>query len=198
MRDSDSVGPTLLIALVVAIVIIALGYVLPTNRGPINPVLVRQFEAQPVDPNAPTPAPWQLPKLNLPELPPELSSRVSELYNQYVGGGSVPALTPVARSNQVRIEIESIRREQDQVRVIGKVSNQGNQPVDLSPGDFTFRDSQGTLYRIKGSGSVTLGVGQGTALDLSAPIPPDRGVSLILTLAPDPPIEMILLAQPGR
>jgi len=57
-----------------------------------------------------------------------------------------------------------------------------------------FRDGTGQVYG-GGAGSATLAPGQSAAIDMTVPIPEGSGLTLILSLPPDPPLEMVLLAN---
>jgi hypothetical protein len=194
MRKESSV-PFVLGGVLVALVLILLGSRLGGVVSP-NPVLLKQFEAQAFDPNAPTPAPFQLPQVSLPSLPADVRQGVSDMYNRYTGGDAVPGLTPVATGARLRMEIAQVQRQGEEVRVTGSVSNVSSEPVTVPAEAFAFQDSAGTRYSVQGSGRATLEAGQSTSFDLSVPIPPARGLTLILDLPPDPPLEQVLVAEP--
>jgi len=63
-------------------------------------------------------------------------------------------------------------------------------PIDA----FVFRDSAGVTYAASGRGT-TLQPGQSTTLDLTVPLPEGRGLTLVVTVPPDPPIEQILVVE---
>src|SRR6266508_3397636 len=65
----------------------------------------------------------------------------------------------------------------------------------IPAGAFSFRDSRGVIYATVGSGGTTLRAGQSTSFDLGVPLPPDLGLTLILTLPPDQPLEQILVVE---
>ena len=71
--------------------------------------------------------------------------------------------------------------------------------MDCGPGRMSkltvFRDSAGVGYSTGGSAAVTLAAGQTTTLDLGVPLPDGRGLTLILTIPPDPPLEQVLVVE---
>jgi hypothetical protein len=107
----------------------------------------------------------------------------------------VPALTPVASGARARVEIAEVRRSGDHIQIRGSVVNASDAPLSIPPGAFSFRDSGGVSYSTSGSGGVTLAPGQSTTLDLGVPLPTERGLTLILTIPPDPPLEQVLVVE---
>jgi hypothetical protein len=160
-----------------------------------NPALSQRFAPRPTDPNAPTSQSFQLPQVRLPELPPEMQRTFTDLRDRLAGGEAVPALTPVATGPRLRIEVGEITRSGDRVKIIGSVSNIADGTVTIPPGAFTFRDSAGVAYATTGTGGVTLQPGESTSFDLSVPLPAGRGLALIVTVPPDPPLEQILIVE---
>lgn len=184
--------PLWLAGVLIAVVLIAIGRVV---SGPGNPVLMQQFAPQPTDPNAPTVAPWELPQVDLSGVSPEMQRRLSDLRDRFGSGEAVPALTPSAVGPRVRVEVAEVRRRGDAAEVVGTVSNVSDQPVSIPANAFAFRDSDGTTYAIEGANSTTLQPEQSTELNLSVPLPTGRGLTLIFTLPPDPPLEQVLLIE---
>ena len=146
------------------------------------------------DPNAPTSAPLQLPKIDLSRLPEGVRRTVASLRDRFSGGQGVPALTPIASGPRLRVEVHEVKRNGEQVRVSGVVSNISAAALDLPIDAFVFRDSAGVTYAASGRGT-TLQPGQSTNLDLTVPLPQGRGLTLVVTLPPDPPIEQILVVE---
>jgi hypothetical protein len=194
--NDERIPSYLIFGLLLAVVMIGLSSVLSSRNLPANQGLVKQFVPQTPDPNVPTPAPWQLPQVRLPDLPPEIRQTVDGAWQRFVRGDQTVALTPVATNQRVRVEITSVQRANDQVQIKGTVTNSGSQPLPISTASFSFRDSTGQTYSVSGSGSVNLAAGQSTVLELSVPVPPERGIVLILNLPPDPPLEQTLLLAP--
>ena len=163
-----------------------------TRGGGVNSaVLMRRFAP---DPNAPTWAPLQLPKIDLGRLPEGVRQTVGSLRDRFAGGEAVPALTPVASGPRLRVEVREVKRSGDQVQVTGAVSNIGADALELPIDAFVFRDSAGVTYAASGRGT-TLQPGQSTTLDLTVPLPEGRGLTLVVTMPPDPPIEQILVVE---
>jgi hypothetical protein len=160
-----------------------------------NPALTQRFAPRPTDPNAPTAQSFQLPQVNLPDLPPEMRRTLTNLRDRLAGGEAVPALTPVATGPRLRIEVQEIKRSGDRLKVIGSVSNIADRPVTIPPGAFAFRDSAGVNYATTGTGGATLQSGASTSFDLSVPLPADRGLALIVSVPPDPPLEQVLVVE---
>jgi hypothetical protein len=50
-------------------------------------------------------------------------------------------------------------------------------------------------YATTGSAPTTLAPGQSTPFELGVPLPAERGLALILTLPPDPPLEQTLVVE---
>jgi hypothetical protein len=65
----------------------------------------------------------------------------------------------------------------------------------VPPSAFSFRDSAGISYATAGSGGTTLQPGQSTPFDLGVPLPGERGLSLIVSLPPDPPLQQVLVVE---
>jgi len=174
-------------------VLLALILILISTRGGgINSaVLVRRFAP---DPNAPTAAPIQLPQIDLPSLPEGVRRSIAALRDRFAGGQAVPALTPVASGPRLRVEVREVKRSGAQVHVGGMVSNISAAPLELPIDAFTFRDSAGITYTSSGSGA-SLQPGQSTPLDLSVPLPEGRGLALVVSLPPDPPLQQILVVE---
>jgi len=76
----------------------------------------------------------------------------------------------------------------------GHFGGYGEAPLEIGLSAFSFRDSVGVSYAASGA-STTLRPGQSTALDLALPLPKSRGLTLVITLPPDPPIEQVLMVE---
>jgi hypothetical protein len=174
-------------------VLLALLLILISTRGGgVNSaVLIHRFAP---DPNAPTAEPYQLPHVDLPSLPESVRKAVASLSDRFAGGQPVPALTPVASGPRLRVEVREVKRSGEQVHVGGTVSNIGGAALELPISAFAFRDSAGLTYTASGSGT-TLQPGQSSALDLNVPLPSGRGLAMVVSLPPDPPLEQILVAE---
>ena len=188
MRDNRPNLPAWIGGILLALALIAIS----TRGGGVNSaVLIRRFAP---DPNAPTSAPLQLPKIDLGRLPESVRQTISSLRDRFAGGEEVPALTPIASGPRLRVEVGEVKRSGEQVRVTGTVSNIGNAALELPIDAFVFRDSAGVTYAANGRGT-TLQPGQSTTLDLTVPLPEGRGLTLVVTMPPDPPTEQILVVE---
>ena len=188
MRDTRPNLPAWIGGILLALALIAIS----TRGGGVNSaVLIRRFAP---DPNAPTSAPLQLPKIDLGRLPEGVRQTVASLRDRFAGGEAVPALTPVADGLRLRVEVREVKRSGEQVQVSGAVSNIGAGALELPIDAFVFRDSAGVTYAASGRGT-TLQPGQSTTLDLTVPLPEGRGLTLVVTVPPDPPIEQILVVE---
>jgi hypothetical protein len=179
-------------------ILLALVLILISNRGSgglSNPALSQRFAPRPTDANAPTAQPFQLPQVHLPSLPPALQDTLTKLRDRFASGEAVPALTPTASGPRAKVEIGEVRRSGDHVQVRGSVTNISDAPLTIPPGAFAFRDSSGVTYSTSGSGSATLQPNQSTTLDLGVPLPSERGLTLILTIPPDAPLEQVLVVE---
>ncbi len=190
MIEQRNSVPFWLIGVIVALVLILIGQRI--GAGSANPVLIEKFAPKPTDPNAPQPQ-FELPQVSLPNLPPQLQRAVTDLRNRFAGGEAVPALTPVANSVRVKIEVSTLQRNGENVQIRGTLSNIANQPIEVPSSAFSFRDSSGVVYTLGNSGGATIQPGESTPFDLAVPLPADRGLSLIFTLPPDAPIQQTLI-----
>jgi hypothetical protein len=188
MRDNRPLFPIWVGGILLGILLILLS----TRGGDLNSMaLERRFAP---DPNAPKPAPFQLPQVSLPSLPAGMQQTLIDLRDRFALGQAIPALTPVASGPRVRIEVGEIKRNGEQVKISGTVTNISNAPLEIGLSAFSFRDSVGVSYAASGA-STTLRPGQSTALDLALPLPQSRGLTLVITLPPDPPIEQVLMVE---
>ncbi|MCG8348340.1 MAG: hypothetical protein MI924_11240 [Chloroflexales bacterium] len=158
---------------------------LPTD----NPALQQHFASQPA---AASPD-LALPQLDLSSLPSEIQSVAQNVQRQLGMGQSVPALTPVAQNQRLRVEVSAVQLTAEGVRISGTVTNISTTDLQVPIQAFELRDSTGTLYATSGNAQVRLAPGTDTPLDLTIPMPEGRGLMLRLNFPPDPPIEQILL-----
>lgn len=191
MSESRSALPMVLLGLLIALALIWMATGGRTGR---NTALEQQFAPRPLAPGEPTPAPFQLPLVSLPSLPPEVQQAVADAQEQLGGGQPVAALTPVVAGGRAQVVVNEVQREGEVLRVRGEVRNTSRAALEIPPGAFSFRDSAGTSYATTGTGGATLPPGDRTTFDLTVPVPAGLGLTLILTLPPDPPIEQILVA----
>src|SRR6266545_4685507 len=166
MRDNRPTLPIWIGGILLALVLILIS----TRGGGVNSaVLMRRFAP---DPNAPKAQPFQLPQVSLPHLPEGMQRTLTGL----------------------RVEVREVRRVSDQVKVSGAVTNISSAPLEIGVRAFAFRDSAGVTYAASGAGT-TLQPGQSTALDLAVPLPAGRGLTLLVALPPDPPLEQVLVVE---
>lgn len=192
MSEQRTTFTMVLLGLALAVALIAVS---GAGSGFGNPRLSRQFAPRPTDPGAPPPQPFELPRVELPQLPAEIQQTALELRDRFSSGAAVPALTPVAASPRAEVRITDVRRRGDQALVRGVVRNLGDRDLVIAPGAFSFRDSSGTRYTTETSGGATLAPGDETAFDFTVPLANDFGLTLILDLPPDPPLQQVLLLE---
>jgi hypothetical protein len=193
MYDSDKKIPMWVGGILLGIVLILLSS--RGSGGLTNPVLIGRFVPRPADPSAPTAQPFELPQVHLPSLPPAVQQALKNTRDRFARGESIPALTPVASGPRAKIDVGEVRRAGDHVQIKGSVSNISDAPLTIPPGAFAFRDSAGVSYSTSGSAAVTLASGQSTTLDLGVPLPDGRGLTLVLSIPPDPPLEQVLVVE---
>lgn len=175
-------------------VLIALALIAFSNAGGDfgSPELTRHFAAHPPDPADP---PFDLPRISVPQAPPDLLRALEELQTHLSEGRTVAALTPTATGPRAEVRVSGMHRNGDQIIVSGSVRNVGNRDMTIPPGAFSFRDSRGVRYTTATSGSATLAPGELTTFEFTVPLPPDRGLTLIFDLPPDPPLEQTLALE---
>lgn len=162
------------------------------NNGFGSPELARRFAAQPPAPGDLT---LNLPRIEAPQAPPDLLRALDDLHKQLSGGRATPALTPTVAGPRIEVRVGDLRRTGDQIIVRGSVRNLGDREVTIPPGAFTFRDSRGVRYATGSSGGATLAPGAATDFEFTIPLPEGRGLTLIVDLPPDPPIEQVLILE---
>jgi hypothetical protein len=186
MRDDRPHLPAWIGGILLALILILIS----TRGGGINSAVLKHRFAP--DPNAPTAAPFQLPLIDLPSLPENVRQTLTTLRDRFAGGQAVPALTPIASGPRLRVEVRTVQRNGEQVGISGMIANISGEALELPMDAFVFRDSAGIAYAASGR-STTLQPGQSTALDLTVPLPAGRGLTLVVTLPPDPPLEQMLV-----
>jgi hypothetical protein len=190
LRD-ESATPFLIGGLLIALVLVGTFFLNPPNQAALS----RQFVARPSSPGMPTLAAIDLPQVRLPELPSDAQTKISDLTDQLAKGQAIPALTPEVEGPHVRVRVRDIRRDGDHVSIRGSVSNIGTAPLQVTPAAFLFRDSTGVSYATEGTGATTLAAGADTPFDLTVPLPEGRGLTLIVDLPPEPPLEQVLVVE---
>lgn len=159
--------------------------------SPENPSLSQHFAAQPT-PEGYDPS-FELPQLDLAALPAELQARAADALGALSSGGAARPVEPVVESARLRVEVRELQPADGGMRVVGEVTNisQGDLQVPISA--FELRDSTGASYVAGGGASATLRPGERTPLELTVPLPEGRGLLLVTSLPPDPPVEQRLI-----
>jgi hypothetical protein len=192
MQRSENGLPFVVVGVVVALVVILFTF---QSRPPNDAILQRQFAPQPIDPSVPTLAPFELPQVSIPDVPPALRTTISDLTEQLASGKSIPALTPIATGARLQVTVRDLSQIGNTVSVRGSVRNTSTNRLTIAPEAFLFRDSTGVSYATVGSNPATLEPGEQTSFDLSVPLPKGYGLTLIVSVPPDPPIEQILIVE---
>jgi hypothetical protein len=157
-----------------------------------SPELMKHFAARPPDPSDPL---FDLPRISVPQAPPDLIRALEELQARLSEGRTAAPLTPTATGPRAEVRVSGMRRHGGQIIVSGSVRNVGNRAVTIPPGTFVFRDSHGVRYTTEASGSATLAPGEMMTFEFTIPLPPRRGLTLIFDLPPDPPLEQTLTLE---
>jgi hypothetical protein len=172
--------------------------ILLSTRGrfdPSNEALRQVFAAQAPSSSAPA---LTLPSLDLASLPSELQQSARDLLASLGAGGPGSPVEPVAETARLHIRVRELRPGAGGLQVLGTVTNQSGSELLVPISAFELRDSAGISYLAGGGASATLSPGASTPLDLTVPLPADRGLMLITSLPPDPPVEqrLIVVATP--
>ncbi len=192
MRQSDSALPFILAGLLLAVLFIGSSFFAsPPNLRVLQP----RFLPQTPDPSGPTDVPFELPQIPQPSLPPDVQSKLKGLQDRLSGGQAIPALTPIVQEQGIQIEVRELRREGEAIQVRGSIKNTGTSKLTIPPDAFVFRDSAGVRYGTQGANGATLNPGEHVEFDLGVPLPEGRGLSLILSVPPAPPIQQILFVE---
>lgn len=163
---------------------------------PSNEALRQVFAAQaPAAIGAPA---MTLPGLNLANLPSELQQSARDLLATLGAGGPGRPVEPVAETARLHVQVNELRPVAAGLQVLGTVTNRSASDLLVPISAFELRDSAGISYLAGGGASATLSPGATTPLDLTVPLPADRGLMLITSLSPDPPVEqrLIVVATP--
>lgn len=174
-------------------VLLALVLIIISVRGrsiPNDAALKQRFESQPTTSLAPG---IDMPDLNLDRLPSEAQQAVRKAQEALGQGQGAPALTPVAQSARLRVEVHQMQQHPDGVQVLGRVTNISDAALEVPVSAFELHDSAGGVYVAEGGANVQLNPGASTPLDLTVPLPAERGLMLTLVFPPDPPVEQVLL-----
>jgi hypothetical protein len=159
------------------------------GRMPANRPLDQQFAARPPEPGAG--------QLALPPLPSSVADLARTARARIGAGGRGAALTPVAESSRLRVEIAGIKAVQGGLQITGRAINRSAEPLVLSLSAFRFTDGSGMVYASENDANTSLEPGQGVPLDLLLPITDPRQLILDVELAGETPLRMVLLQEPA-
>jgi hypothetical protein len=151
--------------------------------------LEQQFAASPPAPGAG--------RLVLPPLPSSVADLARTAAARIGAGSRAAALTPVAESSRLRVEISGINAANGGLHITGYAFNTGAEPLVLSLADFRFTDGSGMVYAAENDAGSTLQPGQRVPLDLQLPIADSRQLILDVELTGEPPLRMVLLQDPN-
>lgn len=150
------------------------------------------FAPRPGDPSV---AVLPLPALSLAALPEGVRNAHATASALLGQEGDTPALTPVAEGSGLRVSVERVDRRAAGVGVKGSIVNTGDTERVVPATALTFQDTQGQVYALS-SGSATIAPGGRAAIDMTVPIAEGSGLTLVVSLPPDPPLTLVLLAKP--
>lgn len=159
--------------------------------GVANQALRQQFAVQPT--SAGSVPSFELPQLDIASLPPALQDTARDLLATLSRGGTARPVEPAVESANVRVEVRELRPTANGLQIRGEVTNIGRRELQVPISAFELRDSSGASYLAGGGASATLRPGQSTPLELTVPLPEGRGLLLITSLPPDPPVEQRLI-----
>jgi hypothetical protein len=151
--------------------------------------LEQQFAASP-------PAPGTG-RLVLPPLPSSVADLARTAAARIGAGSRAAALTPVAESSRLRVEISGINAADGGLHISGFAFNMGDEPLVLSLNAFRFTDGSGMVYAAESDSGTSLQPGQRVPLDLQLPIADPSQLILDVELANEPPLRMVLLQDPN-
>lgn len=185
-----SQGPSWITAVVIfAVLLVALQ--LFRSRVPAGRPLEQQFAARPPAPGAGSG------QLVLPPLPSSVAGLARTAVARIGAGSRAAALTPVAESARLRVEITAISAAKGGLQITGFAFNTSAAPLVLSLGAFRFTDGSGMVYAAENDAGTTLQPGQRVALDLVLPIADPSQLILDVELVDQAPLRMILLQDPN-
>lgn len=164
--------------------------ILVSRGGRAQGTLRGVFAPHPGDPSTAV-----LPVISLEDLPQEVRNGQATAIALLGQGQAAPALTPVVEGGGLRIAVERVERRPGGVGVKGSIVNTGGAERTIPATALTFHDTQGQAYALS-SGSVSIAPGGRAAIDMTVPIAEGSGLTLLVSLPPDPPLSMVLLAGP--
>ncbi|GAC1383698.1 MAG: hypothetical protein NVSMB42_00690 [Herpetosiphon sp.] len=132
--------------------------------------------------------------ISLPVMPSAVAERARNAVAKLAGGKQAPALTPVATSGSLRVQITNLQAVGKGLHIGGEVANVGTAPFTISLAQFRFLDERGTVYNAENSGSTSVAPGAHVPLDLTLPIASPRQLTLEVA-APGQPLLRMTLVQ---
>jgi len=181
----QSHGPSWITALLIFLGLLVL---LQFFREPSSRRLEEQFAARPPAQGAAG--------LALPPLPSGVAGLARTAIARLGAGQPSRALTPIAQSSKVRVDITAIKPVTGGLEISGAATNTGSEPLPVSLAAFRFTDAAGTVYVAEGATQTILQPGQRVPLDLTLPIAEPGQLILDVVLPGEPPLHMILLQTP--
>lgn len=181
----QSQGPSWITAL---LIFLGLLVVLQFFRAPSGRRLEEQFAARPPAQGAAG--------LALPPLPSRVAGLARTAVARLGAGQASQALTSVAQSPRVRVDVDAIKPVTGGLQISGAATNTGSEPLPVSLEAFRFTDAAGIVYVAEGATQTILQPGQRVPLDLTLPIAEPGQLILNVVLPGEPPLQMILLQTP--
>jgi len=189
---NQSQGPSWLLAVAIFAALLLLLQLLRGSTPAVRP-LEEQFAARPPEAGGGDSGAGNV---ELPPLPSVVGNLARTAAARIGRGSTAGALTPVAQSAELRIEITGLRRSGTGLQITGGATNTGTGSLAISLADFRFTDETGTVYAAQTAAETTLEPGQRAPLELTIPVPNPKQLVLDVEVQGAPPIRMILLQQP--
>lgn len=185
MRAYGNQGPRTSPILIAIVIFVVLLVIMRVMGGQQADVLRQTFAAAPPAANAG--------EITLPPVPTGIANLARTATARILGGQATAPLSQRGENGALRVAIETIQPEANELRVLGSVTNISSAPVDVSLDAFKFIDETSTVYAITGSPAATIQPGQTAPLDIKLPINNPRQLKLSVEQPGQPPIEIVLL-----
>jgi hypothetical protein len=183
---SDGRGPSWFIAVLAFVVLIA-----------IMQMVTRNTQQRPLDQHfaasRPAPDAGQIP---FPAIPTNIAGLARTTTARLLGGQAVTPLNTADQNESLRVEINTVQQEGEQLRLDGSVTNIGRTPVDVSLDAFRFIDEHQTVYASSGSPATTLQPGQQAPLNLTLPLLNPHQLQLEVSQPGLTPLRLVLINTP--
>lgn len=151
--------------------------------------LQQTFAAAPPDANS-----GQIP---LPPVPTDLVGLARTATARLRAGQAGAPLIREGQNESIRVRIDSITPEGENLRLVGSVANIGSAPVAVSLDSFKFIDGGGTTYASSGSPATTLEPRQEAPLDIQLPIKDPTQLKLDVEPPDQTTFELVLINTPA-